>query len=232
MQILDFVLRLGAALLMGAVVGLERQWRQRTAGLRTNTLVCVGSCLFVTLGLMTPHEGNPTQIAAQVVSGIGFLGAGVIIRNGASVSGLNTAATLWCAAAVGVLCGFGHALFAAIGAAGVLAANVILRPIARKIIRETVTEDEGETHYRIRAVCRGKHEQQIRSLLLHAVHDGPMRLQALQSADTDSVDRMEVRADVTCLGRCDEPLEHLVARLSLEQSISAISWQVIAEEEE
>jgi len=84
----EFALRLGCALLCGAVIGVERQWRQRTAGLRTYTLVAVGSALFVMLATLTPGDSSPTRIAGQIVTGIGFLGAGVIMRSGLNVRGL------------------------------------------------------------------------------------------------------------------------------------------------
>jgi putative Mg2+ transporter-C (MgtC) family protein len=231
MAYMDFVFRIACALLCGATIGLERQWRQRIAGLRTNTLVCMGACLFVTLGWITPQESSPTRIAAQVVSGIGFLGAGVIMRNGLNVTGLNTAATLWCAAAVGVLCGAGHLGMAATGTLGVLAANVVLRPVARKIIRDTANAAEMWTCYRLRAVCRAKHEQHIRTLLLQAVHGSPMRLRSLHSEDAETPDRLEVRAELVCPGGCDEAMESLVSRLSLEQSVSAIRWEIVSEVE-
>jgi MgtC family len=97
----DFLLRLGAAVLGGALIGFERQWRSRGAGLRTNTLVAAGAAMFVLIAQMTPsHTGfDLTRITSYVVSGVGFLGAGVIISDGARVRGINTAATLWCAAA-------------------------------------------------------------------------------------------------------------------------------------
>lgn len=100
----EFALRLFTAFACGVAIGLERQIRQRTAGLRTITLVASGACLFVTLGVLTGN-GIPgvTQIAAYVVSGVGFLGGGVIMRDKGSIQGINTAATLWCSAAVGVL---------------------------------------------------------------------------------------------------------------------------------
>src|SRR6202165_3075327 len=98
---------LGMATLMGACIGFERQWRQRMAGLRTNTLVAIGAASFVIFEGLFPNDGSPTRMAAQVVSGIGFLGAGIIFREGLQVTGLNTAATLWCSAAVGLLAGSG-----------------------------------------------------------------------------------------------------------------------------
>lgn len=231
MNWVDFTLRMAVALLLGAAIGLERQWRQRIAGLRTNTLVCVGACIFVTVGMSTPHEGSPTRIAAQVVSGIGFLGAGIIMRNGLNVSGLNTAATLWCAAAIGVLCGAGHLNLAFIGAAGVLAANVLLRPLARKIIHETQNSADVETIYRVRAICRGKHEQHIRTLISQSVHQGPMRLRGLRSAESEVPERVELTAEMISEGRDDLALEQLVPRLSLEQSVSATSWEIVGENE-
>ena len=100
---LEFSLRLGCALFCGITIGVERQWRQRSAGLRTYTLVAVGSALFVMVAALTPGESSPTRIAAQVVTGIGFLGAGVIMRSGLPVRGLNTASTIWCSSAVGTL---------------------------------------------------------------------------------------------------------------------------------
>src|SRR6202049_3808827 len=99
---------LAVALSLSAVIGFERQWRNRLAGLRTNTLVALGAASFVTFSALVPGDASPTRVAAQVVSGIGFLGAGLIFREGLSVRGLNTAATLWCSAAVGVVAGAGY----------------------------------------------------------------------------------------------------------------------------
>src|ERR1700761_8501584 len=98
---------LAAASCLSAIIGFERQWRNRLAGLRTNTLVALGAATFVIFAALIPGEASPTRVAAQVVSGIGFLGAGLIFREGLSVRGLNTAATLWCSAAIGLLCGAG-----------------------------------------------------------------------------------------------------------------------------
>src|ERR1700758_885423 len=105
MQIHLFIVRLLVALALGVVIGAERQVRQRLAGLRTNALVAAGSALFVLVAAFSHDAEASARIAAQVVSGIGFLGAGVIMREGLNVRGLNTAATLWCSAAVGVLSG-------------------------------------------------------------------------------------------------------------------------------
>lgn len=96
MNWMDFGTRMFAALLPGGAIGLERQWRQRMTGLRTNGLVAVGSAMFVMMGGTIAREGSQGRVAAYVVSGIGFLGGGAILKDGFNIRGMNTAATLWC----------------------------------------------------------------------------------------------------------------------------------------
>ena len=120
---------LAVAFLLATVIGFERQWRQRTAGLRTTVLVAVGAAAFSDLGLRLSGNDGAVRIIAYVVSGIGFLGAGVILKDGASIRGLNTAATLWCSAAVGTFAGAGLPVEAAGVAAFVLSGNTLLRPL-------------------------------------------------------------------------------------------------------
>jgi len=231
--ILTFVLRLGTALLCGFLIGLERQYRQRTAGLRTSALVASGSALFVQVATLTPSANPSLQVAAQVVSGVGFLCAGVIIRDGLNIRGLNTAGTLWCASGVGVLAGSGYFLPAFLGAIIVLIANLLLRPIARFINRHSKAggdASEVPVHYLLRVVCLSTEENHIRSLLLQGVSGSDIRLQALQSEDTKDSTRLEVRAEVQTEGRKDTQLEQLVARLSLESSVSSVRWEVVSAE--
>lgn len=109
MEISDFIIRLLVATAAGGLVGLERQWNNKTAGLRTNTLVAVGACIYVIISMMlTEKGGDPTRIIGQIVTGIGFLGAGVILQDHGSVHGLTTAATIWCSAALGCVAGLGY----------------------------------------------------------------------------------------------------------------------------
>ncbi|WAL58883.1 MgtC/SapB family protein [Thermocoleostomius sinensis] len=227
----DFAIRLAMALLLGSVVGLERQWRQRMAGLRTSALVSTGAALFVMLSVMTPDEASPTRIAAQVVSGIGFLAGGVILREGANVRGLNTAATIWCAAAIGCLTGGGWFSQAFIGALAVLVANILLRPIGYHINQQPLKGTDVELCYRCSVVCRDNHEAHIRALLLQAVTSSKMKLRALYSEDiTDTPNKVEVEADLVTQQRDDAFLETIVSRLSLEPGVSAVSWRIIEEE--
>ena len=141
----EFALRIACAFALGALIGFERQWRQRMAGLRTNTLLATGSALFVTVANYSPHD-NQTQIAAYIVSGVGFLTGAVIFREHLSVTGLNTAGTMWASAAVGTLAGVGAYAEAVVGAAFILAVNVVLRPIGQLINQRTAesTAANGE----------------------------------------------------------------------------------------
>jgi putative Mg2+ transporter-C (MgtC) family protein len=119
---------LGLALALGSLIGFERQWHQKMAGLRTNALVALGASGFVVFSAMT-GGGDPTRVAAQVVTGIGFLGAGVILREGGNVHGLNTAATLWCSAMVGIFVSGGFWLPGVAAAGFVIVTNLLLRPL-------------------------------------------------------------------------------------------------------
>jgi putative Mg2+ transporter-C (MgtC) family protein len=131
---LQFAIRLLLAIAMGAAVGLERQWRQRMAGTRTNALVAAGAAAFVMCGLLLDNDPSARgRIVSYVVSGVGFLGAGVIFKDGASVRGLNTAATIWCSAAIGALSALGSFHLALVLAFAVLFTNMVLRPLAYRL---------------------------------------------------------------------------------------------------
>ncbi len=227
----EFAIRLVVAFLLGSALGLERQWRQRMAGLRTNTLVATGAALFVMLSVLTPGDSSPTRIAAQVVSGIGFLGGGVILREGLTVRGLNTAATLWCAAAIGSLSGAGLLLHAGIGTVAVLVANLILRPLGYRINQQPLRGTELELCYRCDVVCRTQDEAHVRALLLQTVSSGKLQLRSLYSEDLeDTPDRVSVEAELVTQERNDVFLEQIVSRLSLEPGVIAIRWRIIEQE--
>lgn len=217
---------LAMATLMGATLGFERQWRQRMAGLRTNTLVAIGAASFVIFESLFPDEGGPTRVAAQVVSGIGFLGAGIIFREGLQVTGLNTAATLWCSAAVGLLAGSGHPLHAALATGFIVLINLTLRPLVRIINRQPISQAETDYHYHVRVVCRNPEEAHIRALLLQSTGNGQLSLRRLDSTDLEGSGRVEVTAQLTAQSKSDAILEQVVGRLSLEPTVSAASWSV------
>ncbi|MCL2002791.1 MAG: MgtC/SapB family protein [Oscillospiraceae bacterium] len=140
MELLDFTVRVACAVAFGFFIGLERQLTGHAAGIRTNILVSMGACLF-TLFSVLMGAPDMTRIAAQVVTGIGFLCSGIIFKEGINVKGLDTAATIWCTAAIGVLCSSGKLLFATVAAAILLAVNLLIRLVEDKIRPAAHTEE-------------------------------------------------------------------------------------------
>jgi putative Mg2+ transporter-C (MgtC) family protein len=221
----EIALRLGTALLVGAVIGFERQWRQRMAGLRTNALVSIGAAGFVVFSVTMSGDTSPTQVAAQIVSGIGFLGAGVILREGINIRGLNTAATLWCSAMVGMFAGAGQLIASLIAGAFVVGTNLLLRPIVRLINKQPIGAVEVETHYAVELRCQGQQEAHIRALLLQAAASGGLGLRRLTSENLDDSPQVTVSALLVSPGRNDSALEQIIGRMSLEPFVTAALWQ-------
>lgn len=174
---LDTLVSLLTAFGLGAAIGLERQVRQRTAGLRTNTLVAVGAAAFVVLADRLEGPSGAVRVIAYVVSGVGFLGAGAIMKEGANVTGLNTAATLWGSAAVGACAGSHLVAEAVLAALFVLASNTLLRPVANRINRRPVQEATSEAIYTVYVLCeRGVHgEMRERMVELLEAANYPVR---------------------------------------------------------
>lgn len=162
---LDSALGLLVAFLLGTLIGAERQYRQRTAGLRTTVLVAVGAAAFVDLGMRLSGQDGGVRVTAYVVSGVGFLGAGVIMKEGMNVRGLNTAATLWGSAAVGAFAGADLVGEAALVALAVLAGNTLLRPLVNAINRIPIDERATEATYEVRLTIAGEQLGRTRDLL-------------------------------------------------------------------
>lgn len=231
---LEFAQRAAVALALGSLIGIERQWRQRTAGLRTNVLVAVGTSLFIMVTPLLGDTKNATQIAAYVVSGIGFLAGSVIFKERPSVTGLNTAATLWCTAAVGVLVGYGFEREAAIGTATVLFVHVVLRPLVIFVNRRPLAESDVAMSYEFHATCTMAVEEHVRRTIVTAIRRTRMTLLAVYSEGTDG-GRVDVAADVTSRGNNDAHLERVVADVATQAGVVAVSWRqvpITAEEQQ
>jgi putative Mg2+ transporter-C (MgtC) family protein len=144
----EIILRLALSLIFGLIIGIERQWHHKNAGLKTNTLVAVGSTAFA---LISEHgfgpNSNPAQVAAGVVTGIGFLGAGVIMRRGGNVQGINTAATLWATASLGLAIGAGYYALAPALLVTVLIIQLPLRWVAQFIDKRSGFISPTECYY-------------------------------------------------------------------------------------
>jgi putative Mg2+ transporter-C (MgtC) family protein len=232
MTTLEFCLRLSVALVLGGTIGIERQWRQTRRVLKTNVLVCIGASMFVMLSIMTPGDSSPTRIAAQIVSGIGFLGGGIILREGASVRGLNTAATLWCASAIGALVGAGFLFHAYIGTFAVIGANLIFRPVAEGIKVKPLGK-ASKIRYRCNVVCYRQDEMSVRTLFLQSVNDKTMMLDAYHSKDVDSPAETgvrEIQVDFIAPERSDAHLVKLVEKLKEKTNANELGWQVVSDE--
>ncbi|MEV6391390.1 MgtC/SapB family protein [Nocardia xishanensis] len=227
MSTVEMIVRLLAGVGLGAVIGFERQYRARMAGLRTNALVAAGATLFVLLSAngFQGATADPTRVAAQIVSGIGFLGAGVIIRDGLDVRGLNTAATLWCSAAIGALAGAGMLTTALAGAVAVVVVNIALRAAGHAVDRLPAAVEEQPVRYAFTAVTTDAREAHVRALLVQALTRTDFRLISVSSADTGDTGRVEVRAELTGDRRDDRQMESAVSRIGLEPSVTSVGWR-------
>ncbi|WP_030058322.1 MULTISPECIES: MgtC/SapB family protein [Streptomyces] len=230
----DFLVRLATGVACGALIGVERQWRARMAGLRTNALVAAGATLFVLYSEAVGDTGSPTRVASYVVSGIGFLGGGVILRDGAGVRGLNTAATLWCSAAVGVLAAAGKLELAVLGTLAVLAVHLILRPAGRLLDRAPQSGSDPDSAIRatVHLECDRKSETHIRALLLQALAASGLAPTGLRARRTEQGDATNLRATVAITGQVAPALEQVVTRLSLEPGVRDLHWHLDEEQED
>ena len=214
----EVILRLALAAALGAAIGFERELREREAGLRTHLLVCMGSALFTIISAYGFHEfltsgdavvrSDPTRIAAQIVTGIGFLGAGAIIRQGISIRGLTTAATLWVAAAIGMAAGAGYYPGAVIGTVLTLVALGPLRLAAYPLFERLRPEE--------------------RSLVIQLRHGTPAAqlIDALEKRDArvehfqldDEHDRRVVTVTL------DTPSENLLSDVADLEFVQGVEW--------
>ena len=228
MLIISFIVNVGVALVMGVVIGVERQIHQHPAGLRTNVLVCVGAALFVSLTRLMGDGDSPTRVASYIVSGIGFLCGGVILRDGLTVKGLNTAATLSCSAAVGTLAGAGFHLHSLIGTLTVLAVHLGLRPVGRQIDLRRKTAVDVETMYQVRVVCQEAQEGVIRTVLLRHINGASgMTVQKISIQEAEQDGMAAVVAEIYSLERNDRALQDTMSRLNIEPSVRSVSWEKV-----
>ena len=214
--------RLLLASCLGALIGAERQWRQRAAGLRTNTLVCFGAAAFVDLGL-TIAPGT-TQVIAYVVSGVGFLGAGAIMKDGGSVRGLNTAATLWCSAAVGACAGAGEMLDAVFVAALLIAINSLLRPLARYIDQRSLATFHTHTLYRLRLTCANENLVEAEFELTRAIARRSLVLREIHADELEDTENSIVQAVVESSTRDAAVLNALTEELRTFPWAESADW--------
>lgn len=221
MLFVDYLVRIGAAFLAGTLIGVERQCRQRNAGLRTNVLVSVGSAAFAILScVMTADGGDPSRIAAQIVSGIGFLGGGLILKDGFNVRGLNTAATIWCSAACGTMSGVGLYAEAAVLAVCVLAIHCLFRPLCKFIERRA---DDMPQH-RIRVECSRNALDSVRQTIVNTLSFGNgIKVNSLFYKEQEN--GIVVLCDVEMQWKNKALLDQLICRLKFLLGVDSVGWE-------
>ncbi len=216
---------LATAFVLGTIIGLERQWRQRSAGLRTNVLVAVGAAAFVDLGLRTAGVDGGVRVISYVVSGIGFLGAGVIMKEGTQVRGLNTAATLWASAAVGSFAGGRRPVEAVLVTFFVLAGNTLLRPLVEFVNRRPISPEETEALYRVHLVCAPDAVSEARDLLFEELelHHYPIReIETLSDGDN----AVELAAILVPTSADPADLDAIAGHLERHAEVISATWTV------
>jgi putative Mg2+ transporter-C (MgtC) family protein len=216
----DNLVRLVLAAVLGGAIGFERELRDREAGFRTHMLVCIGSALFTIVSAYGFREfltsgdqvvrADPTRIAAQIVTGIGFLGAGAIIRQGVSIRGLTTAATLWVAAAIGMATGAGYYSGAVIGTVVTLIALWPLRRLAFPVF-ERLRPEERSMIIDLRPGTKA-------ARLLAALEEEHARVEYFQLVD-DEDDRRTVTVTL------DTPSQELLTNISDLEFVQGVQWR-------
>jgi putative Mg2+ transporter-C (MgtC) family protein len=223
---LEIAVRLGAAILAGALIGLERQWSKHTAGVRTHSLVALGAALFVLLARLAGTPQEAARMAAQVVTGIGFLGAGVLMRTGLTVHGLNTAATVWCTAALGVLCAAADYWSVLLGTGAVLLVNRAFRPMSRMLTKFSTRQPPQAFHYSIRVTCDPGRGAAICSLLTQLVNAGPFVIQSLEQ--DPGTEASSILLTLSAVEYQSVQLEQITTRINLEPGVKSVSWKLDA----
>lgn len=211
-----FLIRISMSFLLSLLIGLERQLRGRAIGLRTNVLVSIGSFLFVSFSFLSVN-GDMGRIAAQVVSGIGFLGAGVIIKDGLNIRGLNTAATMWCDAAIGVLCAGGFLVEAGIGSFLILFANIVLRFLTHKFSHKQL-----KRHcYELNILCHDSDEASVKNLLTKVINKNEITLTNIASKEEKG--NKEISVSVFTSNMHNYMIDNLIGRLTVDPKIISLT---------
>ena len=234
----EYILRIGLAFLLGGIIGFERQWRQKNAGLRTNTLVAIGSASYVLLSinLHSVSGGDASRVTAQIVTGIGFLGAGVIMKDGLNVRGLNTAATIWCSAAVGTLAGMGFIFEALTTTTSVVLTHLILRPVSNRLSKLSAYRktEVKETYYEVSIQCPLNIESNVRFWILsHIAANDQLLVRAITRDVLDSnLEEIMIQVEVATIGEQENLLENLVANLIMKQEVTRAGWKLVGQDTE
>ena len=215
---LEFLLKIIICFLLSACIGVERQYRGRKAGLRTVILVSLGAFLFVNFSFQFP-KADATRVASQVVAGIGFLGAGVIIKDTKKVKGLTTAATLWCSAALGILCAANMLFEAAVGTLFILFTNIVLRSVNRRI--NSISGKGLHNICNLNIVCNIKSEKKIINIVKELIEKNKGIIENFETEEEDN----NIKIDMTIIDNLNNGniFQNLLNELSGNKEVLSIS---------
>ncbi|MBU3603586.1 MgtC/SapB family protein [Polynucleobacter sp. AP-Kaivos-20-H2] len=219
----DTAISLTAAFFFGGLIGLERQYRQRTAGLRTNILVAIGAAIFVDAGnRLTGHDGA-VHVMAYVVSGIGFLGAGVIMREEGNVRGINTAATLWASGAVGACAGADLILESGLATLFILAANTLLRPVVTFINRQPLDTISVEVTNSVYIITPKHAQKHALKQFIKTLEEAGYQTQDIEVHQFGN-DDIEIQAVLTASAVDGDKMDKLIAKIADQEFVSQAFW--------
>ena len=222
MMTIDLLAKIGCAFVTGSLIGIERQFKQRNAGLRTNALVSVGAAGFILVSSsLTEFGGDPSRIAAQIVSGVGFLGGGLILKDGVNVRGLNSAATIWCSAACGTLSGVGLYIEAFAFVLIVLFIHTVLGGLARSLNKIVA----HKYCYCIKRDCKIELSEKVRQIMISTLSfDKEIKLNALYYKSVDDKNII-VFCEIDAAGEHIALMDLIISRLKTEYGIINAGWE-------
>ena len=219
MGIEEFTTRIVICFILSVLVGIERQLRHKMVGVRTNVLVALGAFMFNWMAYSC-DIADRTRVASQIVCGIGFLGAGFIIKDGSRIKGLNTAATLWCVAAIGVLTSTGMIAESCIGTLMVLLSNIILRFISQSI-SEKVKKEQLEI-CTVKIMCEKENESNVRNSVVNYCEDYSLSLSSLGKKETASG---SIKLEVRIITTRANVVEEMIKNIGIQTGLSSIEWK-------
>lgn len=231
--VLGFSLRLLISAGLGALIGAERQLKKHYAGIVTTMIVCVGSYAFTAFSYLSgDSDADYTRIAAQVVCGIGFLGAGVIISDGTKITGINTAATVWASAAVGILCCVDTIWYAVVVAVMIVIIHLLLHPISEYIEKrqrydQKKKEAKKETYYKISVTCSSDNAGDVKQCIIQRLRDTDAALLRTLEMVPMEGDNVKVRAIVSTKVKDNTLIENLSTHIAKHNDVLSTGWQSI-----
>ena len=225
-----FIIRIALAAVLGVFMGLERQLTNHVTGILTNVIVCVGSFAFTAFSYLGFTDGvDLTRVAAAIVSGIGFLGAGVSLSDGTKVKGLTTAASIWASAAVGILCCLDRIWFAIIVAVTIVISHLILHPLSEFINKTQRYNKEKlknqEAFYKISIVCTEDNADEIKTHIVQYIRDlDNILLRKLDMVGTDNGNE-RITAEVSTKKKDNELIEKIITHVGKHENIVSTGWK-------